>query len=344
MRLSQLIYGHLPWSTPLTFEPPLFEREKEGPLQKFLDTSDVPDTSQFHTFGCPIYNLDPDLQSGNSQKNKWCDRARIGNFVGISREHASSVSLVLNPDTGLVSPQFHIKHDERFETTDYPVMKNIGKWQGETQIHRLKKKKEERTNIRQKTSHPPTLTIVEPETAPVAEQNVTNIPTSGQNDVPASNTGTLSEADKMPIPAMRSPSKDSTRGVPSDPFSKQNPSAEGAEGTARGMPSNPSSKQNPSTEGAEGTATPMTIVAKKAKLQPNTRKADKRKRSSSSRCGPSSKQNPSTEGAEGNPSSKQNPSTEGAEGTAKARTGSATTRHTQSGQEKSSIFVQVCLL
>ena len=82
--------------------------------------------------------MDNNLQSGNPLPNKWTDRSRIGIFLGLSREHASSVSLVLNPDTGLVSPQFHLKHDKRFETTNHPAMKNIGKWQGETQIHRPK--------------------------------------------------------------------------------------------------------------------------------------------------------------------------------------------------------------
>ena len=115
----------------------LREGDKRTPLQKFLDTDDAPTIKHFHTFGCPVYNLHPKLQSGTSLPNKWCDRARIGIFLGLSREHAQSVSLVLNPDTGLVSPQFHVTHDERFETVDMqlPAMKNIGKWQGETQIH-----------------------------------------------------------------------------------------------------------------------------------------------------------------------------------------------------------------
>ena len=113
----------------------LREGEKRTALQKFANTDDKPDVKQFHTFGCPVYNLDPKLQSGNSLENKWCDRARIGIYLGLSREHAHSVSLVLNPDTGLTSPQFHVKHDERFETTKIPAMKDVGKWQGITRIH-----------------------------------------------------------------------------------------------------------------------------------------------------------------------------------------------------------------
>ena len=160
----------------------LREGDNRTPLQIFLNTSDTPDINQFHTFGCPVYNLEPQLQSGNPLPNKWCDRSRVGIFLGLSREHASSVSLVLNPDTGLVSPQFHVKHDEKFETTDHPAMKNIGKWQGVTEIHRPRTtKKQEKSNKRRKLNGPDILTIVEPNMVmnpQVAEESVTNPPTA----------------------------------------------------------------------------------------------------------------------------------------------------------------------
>ena len=38
--------------------------------------------------------------------------------LGPSPNHSRSVSLVLNPRTGHVSPQFHVKHDVFFETID----------------------------------------------------------------------------------------------------------------------------------------------------------------------------------------------------------------------------------
>ncbi|CAJ1938910.1 unnamed protein product [Cylindrotheca closterium] len=131
----------------------LREGEHRTALQKFVDSDDKPNVNVFHTFGCPIYNLDPKLQSGSSLENKWCDRARIGIFLGLSREHANSVSLVLNPDTGLTSPQFHVTHDERFETTDIPAMKNIGRWQGLTRIHEKRSTKKPKANKRRKISH-----------------------------------------------------------------------------------------------------------------------------------------------------------------------------------------------
>lgn len=104
------------------------EGDKRSPIQRFANSTEKPYLSDFHTFGCPTYNLDPKLQEGNSQGNKWAERSRIGIYLGPSREHSSNMHLILNPDTGLVSPQFHIKHDDRFGTVNYPVMKSIGIW------------------------------------------------------------------------------------------------------------------------------------------------------------------------------------------------------------------------
>jgi hypothetical protein len=68
-----------------------------------------------HVFSCPIYVLDPALQDGKKIP-KWDSKARQGVFVGFSREHSTSVPLVLNPRTGHVSPQFHVIFDDAFWT------------------------------------------------------------------------------------------------------------------------------------------------------------------------------------------------------------------------------------
>ena len=61
----------------------------------------------------------------------------------MSKEHTSMVSLVLSPKTRLVSPQFHVKWDDKFETVNSdPMMKEVGKWQEITGIHRTKQVKE----------------------------------------------------------------------------------------------------------------------------------------------------------------------------------------------------------
>ena len=77
--------------------------------------------SDFHTFGCPVYNLDPKLKSEKNPSDKWVDRSRIGIYLGVSSEHASSISLILNPETGLTSSQFHIKHDAKSKTSNINI-------------------------------------------------------------------------------------------------------------------------------------------------------------------------------------------------------------------------------
>ena len=66
-------------------------------------------------WGCPAYVLEPGLQSG-IKIPKWNPRSRRGQFVGYSRDHASSIGLIRNLKTGSISPQFHVVYDNWFET------------------------------------------------------------------------------------------------------------------------------------------------------------------------------------------------------------------------------------
>jgi hypothetical protein len=75
--------------------------------------SDHSDLRRTHVFGCPIYVLDPDLQDGK-RIPKWTSRARKGMFVGFSSEHSSQCPLVLNLETGHISPQYHVVFDDKF--------------------------------------------------------------------------------------------------------------------------------------------------------------------------------------------------------------------------------------
>jgi hypothetical protein len=68
-----------------------------------------------HVFGCPVFALQNELSSGSSLP-KWSPRARLGINLGPSPHHARNVSLVLNPHTGCVSPQYHCRFDDFFET------------------------------------------------------------------------------------------------------------------------------------------------------------------------------------------------------------------------------------
>ena len=47
---------------------------------------------------------------------KWEPYVRMGIYVGRLPSHASSVGLILNPQTGHVSPQFHVVYDDDFTT------------------------------------------------------------------------------------------------------------------------------------------------------------------------------------------------------------------------------------
>ena len=77
------------------------------------------DLRNFHSFGCPCYILDARVQGNPKGLPKWEPRARLGIYLGHSPAHAGSVALVMNPKTGLVSPQFHVVFDDTFSTVPH---------------------------------------------------------------------------------------------------------------------------------------------------------------------------------------------------------------------------------
>ena len=108
-------------------------------LERFANVPISPRLKNFHTFGCPVYALKSDLQNNNGTTSKFDARARLGVNLGLSPRHARNVSLILSLDTGLVSPQFHIIHDEFFETVK-PNAGNdhiVSRWQYLSGIKRL---------------------------------------------------------------------------------------------------------------------------------------------------------------------------------------------------------------
>ena len=70
----------------------------------------------FHPFGCPVFVLEASLQNG-SKIPKWKPRSRMAVYLGHSPEHATTVPIVLNTVTGLISPQYHVVFDDSFTTT-----------------------------------------------------------------------------------------------------------------------------------------------------------------------------------------------------------------------------------
>ena len=86
-------------------------------LEKISRTSIRPQLKTFHTFGYPVHALDTRLQTGNSilKRNSRC---RTGLYLGTFPRHARSISLVLNLNTARIRPQYHLIHDNFFESVD----------------------------------------------------------------------------------------------------------------------------------------------------------------------------------------------------------------------------------
>ena len=68
-----------------------------------------------HVWGCPTYVLDPMLQQGKKLPC-WQPRSHQGMFLGLSPKHSSDVPLILNLQTGSISPQYHVVFDDMFST------------------------------------------------------------------------------------------------------------------------------------------------------------------------------------------------------------------------------------
>ena len=101
----------------------------KSPLEVFSRTAVRPKVLDFHPPFCPVYVLHNGLQGGGKRPNKWVRRSRVAINLGHSPRHARSVALVLSLLTGYVSAQFHLKHDDFFETVrDLNVLPQ-SKWQ-----------------------------------------------------------------------------------------------------------------------------------------------------------------------------------------------------------------------
>ena len=90
---------------------------KLSPAEHFTSTTfqNHHHLQRLHVFGCPVYVLDPRLQDGKKLP-KWSRRSRRAIYLGVSKIHSTTVHLVLNPDTGKISPQYHVVFDDTFST------------------------------------------------------------------------------------------------------------------------------------------------------------------------------------------------------------------------------------
>ena len=117
-----------------------------------------------HVWGCPVYVLDKRTADG-IKIPKWAPRSNRYIYMGVSDKHSSTVPLVLNPSTGVISPQFHVVVDEWFAT----IASSTGeapdftdeKWTkmfGENELHYLW---DEEDNDEEQNLPPPQLEAVE---------------------------------------------------------------------------------------------------------------------------------------------------------------------------------------
>ena len=91
-------------------------------IEIFSQNMTVISPRHFHPFACPVYVLNDHMQSGGKGP-KWEEHARLGIYLGNSLVHARSVALVLNTETGLASPEFHMELDDLFETVSKAQVK-----------------------------------------------------------------------------------------------------------------------------------------------------------------------------------------------------------------------------
>jgi hypothetical protein len=102
------------WPLSLTHAAHLFNHTPSqfngiAPVEVFTSTlSDHEMLRNTHTWGSPVYVLEPRLTSAGGKIPKWQPRSRRGQYVGASPLHAENVALVRNLKTGYLSPQFHV--------------------------------------------------------------------------------------------------------------------------------------------------------------------------------------------------------------------------------------------
>jgi hypothetical protein len=116
-------------NTALNETPCMQDPAKRTAQQIYSGTKVQSNAKHWKPFGCPVYVLDSALQTGGIF-HKWKQRSRVGVYVGQSPLHARNVALVLDRQTGLVSPQFHVAFDPSFQTVKDDTFKSL--WQIKT--------------------------------------------------------------------------------------------------------------------------------------------------------------------------------------------------------------------
>ena len=88
------------------YTPLLGNAQGKTPTQIFTSTEFQDNTKHWKPFRCPTFVLTPALRAPQCIHNKWKHRAELGIYLGPSPVNNRNVALILNPATGLVSPQY----------------------------------------------------------------------------------------------------------------------------------------------------------------------------------------------------------------------------------------------
>jgi hypothetical protein len=102
------------WPYTLHINLPVLE-DGTSRLELFSSICVVSNMKYVYTLGYPVFALQNTLASGN-QLPCWSPHARLGLNLGPNPMHAMNIYLVLNLVTGCISPQYHCRFDDFFET------------------------------------------------------------------------------------------------------------------------------------------------------------------------------------------------------------------------------------
>ena len=172
-------------------------------IELFANTEVGTSLKTFHTFGCPVFALNNELASGKSVP-RWSPRARLGINLGPSPSHSRNVNLVLNTSTGLVSPQFHCKFDDFFETTRFNQAEasTAAPWRKQA---RLKPDEVEPTEMQPRDlSEAPIGSVSDSSSEDTSISTTENERADNQLDAPPSNLRTANEGANRPSSASSS--------------------------------------------------------------------------------------------------------------------------------------------
>jgi hypothetical protein len=89
------------------------------PWEQFTGQRSKLDQTDMHPLFCQVYVLDRRMQEGTSP-TKWTKRTTKKLYVGHLHHYLKSVSMVWDPKTKLVSPQFRVMSDDNFDTVKAP--------------------------------------------------------------------------------------------------------------------------------------------------------------------------------------------------------------------------------